>query len=81
MPTSSIFSVVRITDPEKAEAFVEALDVSSRDSEPSTPSHIPQLRDIEAIRRMMGRRTDKCPRADMGLKHLQSEVDKDAEMW
>ena len=81
MPTSSIFSIVRITDPEKVEAFVEALEASSREVRPSTPSGIQQLKDIEAIRRMMGKKTDKCPRADMGLKHLQSEVDKGVEMW
>ena len=63
MPTSSIFSIVRITDPEKAEAFVEALDASSREVKPCIPSGIQQLKDIEAIRRMMGKKTDKCPRA------------------
>ena len=31
MATSSIFANVRITDPKKAEMFVEALDASSRD--------------------------------------------------
>ena len=81
MPTSSIFTVVRITDPAKAETFVETLDASSREVRTSTPSHIPQLRDIEAIRCMMMRKTVKHQQADMGLKHLQSEVDKDAEMW
>ena len=60
MATSSIFANVRITDPKKAEMFVEALDASSRDSkrDSKTPS-IPQLRDLNAIREMMSKRVQK----------------------
>lgn len=60
MATSSIFANVRITDPQKAEMFVEALDASSRESkrDSKTPS-IPQLRDLNAIREMMSKRVQK----------------------
>lgn len=60
MATSSIFANVRITDPKKAEMFVEALDASSHDlkHDPKTPS-IPQLKDLNAIRKMMSKRVQK----------------------
>lgn len=60
MATSSIFANVRITDPKKAEMFVEALDASSRDlkRDSMTPS-IPQLKDLNEIREMMSMRVQK----------------------
>lgn len=60
MATSSIFTNVVISDPKKAEIFIDALDKSSRDPEwePSTSAG-PPLRDIEAIRRLMEKRVQK----------------------
>ena len=47
MPTSSIFTNVKITDPKKAEAFINALDEKKERGE----SHI--LTDHEEIRKLM----------------------------
>ena len=60
MATSSIFTNIRITDPEKAEAFAEALDTSARDPErmPAAPV-IPLVTDLEEIRKFMTVRTGK----------------------
>lgn len=59
MATSSIFAQVRITDPQKAERFVEALESSQRTKkEPSAPS-IPVTTDKKAIREWMARRDSK----------------------
>lgn len=60
MATSSIFANIRITDPKKAEAFVEALDESARDPErvPSA-SVIPLVTNIDDIRKFMTVRTGK----------------------
>lgn len=54
MATSSIFINVKISDPEKAETFAEALDSSARDPErvPSAPV-IPLVTNIEEIRKFM----------------------------
>ena len=54
MATSSIFANIRITDPQKAEAFAEALDESARDPErvPSA-SVIPLVTNIDDIRKFM----------------------------
>ena len=60
MATSSIFTNIRITDPEKAEDFAEALDASARDPErmPAAPV-IPLVTDLEEIRKFMTVRTGK----------------------
>ena len=60
MATSSIFANIRITDPQKAEAFAEALDESARDPErvPSA-SVIPLVTNIDDIRKFMAVRTGK----------------------
>ncbi|MCD7813190.1 MAG: hypothetical protein LUH20_03910 [Lachnospiraceae bacterium] len=57
MATSSIFANVKITDPKKAEIFIEALDASARESkrEPSAPD-IPILSEAEDIRKLMAKR-------------------------
>ena len=57
MATSSIFANIKITDPQKAEAFVNALEASANDpkrksSEPSTP----RLTDLDAIRKLVAKR-------------------------
>ena len=60
MATSSIFSNVKITDPKKVEAFVEALDASARDPERRpTGSVIPLVNDIDEIRKFMVARVSK----------------------
>ena len=57
MPTSSIFTNVKITDPKKAEAFINALDEAAKapykKKERGEP-HI--LTDHEEIRKLMERR-------------------------
>jgi len=60
MATSSIFSNVRIIDPQKAEAFAEALDASAKELErmPMAPV-IPLVTDIEEIQKFMTVRTGK----------------------
>lgn len=60
MATSSIFANVKITDPKKAEAFVNALEASANDSprKPSAPI-IPTVTDLAAIRKLMAKRLNK----------------------
>ena len=60
MATSSIFTNIVISDPKKAEKFIDALEASSLDPEwkPTTPVK-PPLTDIEAIRRLMAKRVQK----------------------
>lgn len=60
MATSSIFANVKITDPKKVEAFVEALEASANEPkhEPSAPI-IPSLTDLDAIRKLMAKRFPK----------------------
>lgn len=60
MATSSIFANVKITDPKKVEAFVEALDASAHDPErrPTGPV-IPLVNNIEEIRKFMAARVSK----------------------
>lgn len=60
MATSSIFANVKITDPQKVEAFVEALEASANEPkrEPSAPI-IPSLTDLDAIRKLMAKRFPK----------------------
>lgn len=57
MPTSSIFENIIISDPEKAEKFINALDASSHDPvwEPETQV-APPLTDVEKIRKLMAKR-------------------------
>ena len=51
MATSSILTNVKITDPRKAEMFVNALEASSRDPKRIPTSKVkPVLTDKEAIR-------------------------------
>lgn len=54
MATSSIFAKVRIDDPKKAEAFIDALVVAENKPKrkPSRPIK-PPLTDMEEIRRLM----------------------------
>ena len=60
MATSSIFSNIRIMDPQKAENFAEALDESARDPERvPAASVIPLVANIEEIRKFMTVRTGK----------------------
>lgn len=60
MATSSIFANVKITDPKKVEAFVEALDASARDPErePTAPV-IPLVTNIDEKRKFMAARISK----------------------
>lgn len=54
MATSSIFANVRITNPQKAEVFADALDASAKDPERLPAAHmIPLVTDIEEIRKFM----------------------------
>ncbi|MCM1267838.1 MAG: hypothetical protein NC302_08040 [Bacteroidales bacterium] len=54
MATSSIFSNVRITDPQQVEIFADALDASAAEPErvPSAPV-IPLVTNIEMIQKFM----------------------------
>ena len=60
MATSSIFANVKITDPQKVEAFVEALDASAHDPErrPTGPV-APLVSNIDEIRKFMAARGSK----------------------
>lgn len=54
MATSSIFAKVKISDPKKAEAFIDALEAS--ENKPKRKQSIsvkPPLTDYDAIRRLM----------------------------
>lgn len=55
MATSSILTNIKITDPQKAEDFAEALDISAHEPErqPSKPI-IPLVTNIGEIRKFMG---------------------------
>ena len=57
MATSSILTELVIEDPKKAEAFINALELSSQDPvwKPSAPS-IPILDSVEDIRRFLERK-------------------------
>ena len=57
MATSSIFANIKINDPEKAEAFVSALEASANDPKvkPSAPI-IPTITDLDLIRKLMAKR-------------------------
>ncbi len=57
MAKSSIFANVKITDPEKAEIFINELDASA--NEPEKKASVPDIpieRDPEKIRRLMAKR-------------------------
>lgn len=57
MPTSSIFENIIISDPEKAEKFINALDVSSRDPAWKLETQVaPPITDAEEIRKLMAKR-------------------------
>ena len=57
MATSSIFTEFVIEDPQKAEAFINALEMSSQDPiwSPSA-TYIPILESVEEIRRFLERK-------------------------
>lgn len=55
MATSSILTNIKITDPKKAEDFVEALDISAHEPERiSSKPIIPLVTNIGEIRKFMG---------------------------
>lgn len=59
MATSSIFTNIVIDDPQKAERFITALEASekAKASRTKTAHAIPVLKDIDAIRQLMAKRT------------------------
>ncbi len=59
MATSSIFANIKITDPQKIEAFVDALEASIAD--PLPPSNTPKktiLSDPDKIREILAKRSE-----------------------
>ena len=57
MPTSSIFANIKIDDPERAEAFVSALEASANDPKVKPSAHIiPTITDLDSIRKLMAKR-------------------------
>ena len=57
MATSSIFARVKITDPKKAETFVNALESSASDPKAKLSAPvIPTVTDLDAIRKLMAKR-------------------------
>lgn len=60
MATSSIFANIKITDPKKAEAFVNALEASASEPERKLSAPIiPTVTDLAAIRKLMAKRLNK----------------------
>ena len=61
MATSSIFANIKITDPKKAETFINALEASANESprKPSAPI-IPTVTDLTAIRKLMAKKYEFC---------------------
>lgn len=58
MPTSSIFENIIISDPKKAETFINALDASSQDPAWKPETQVaPPLTDAEEIRKLMAKRS------------------------
>ena len=57
IPTSSIFAHVRITDPQKVDMFVDAMEASEQAqiNKPSAQS-IPVLKDLDEIRKLVAKR-------------------------
>ncbi len=60
MATSSIFTRVKINDPEKAKRFIDAIEASekARCSAPR-PAAIPTIKNHNDIRKLMAKRTTK----------------------
>lgn len=57
MATSSIFAKVRIDDPQKAEAFIDALEAAeNKPKRKSSVSVEPPVTDINEIRKFMSKR-------------------------
>lgn len=59
MATSSIFANVKITDPVKAEAFINALDAAANAPKEKKASTKTLVTDIDKIREMMAKRKKK----------------------
>ncbi len=59
MATSSIFTNVKITDPKKAEAFINALDASANEPKKAKTVELSLVTDLNELRRMMAKRTQK----------------------
>lgn len=59
MATSSIFTNVKITDPKKAEAFINALDASANEPKKAKTVEPSLVTDLNELRRMMAKRTQK----------------------
>lgn len=56
MATSSIFARIRIDNPEKVDAFIEALEISENASKRKSAVQIkPPLTDYDAIRKLMAK--------------------------
>ncbi len=57
MATSSIFAKIRISDPEKVEAFIDALEkAENRPRKKSSKSVQSLITDIDEIRKIMSKR-------------------------
>ncbi len=57
MATSSIFETVRITDPKRAEEFIDALDASANEfAGKKSTDQIPTISDLDEIRKLMRKR-------------------------
>lgn len=70
MATSSIFANVKITDPKKAEAFVNALEASANEPAKKTSAPvIPTVTDLAAIRKLMAKRLNKNDERVQYSKH------------
>ena len=59
MATSSIFANVKITDPKKAEAFINALDASAKEIKKPRITEPTLITDLNEIRHIMAKRTQK----------------------
>lgn len=55
MATSSIFTNVKITDPKKAEAFINALDASANEPKKAKTVELSLVTDLNELRRMMAK--------------------------
>ena len=63
MPTSSIFTNIRITDPKKAEAFIKAFEESEtlvKEQKNEMPSNVRIVTDPEEVRRIFANRFKKA---------------------
>ncbi len=62
MATSSIFTNIKITDPAKAQAFIDALEASEQaeaKAPKNPPASIRRITDPEEIRRFFSERTNQ----------------------